>query len=56
MYYCLEGSVTSLQLDTRKKSPSFGQYFDTKLNSINNELLYVPHGIATGFIFKKMQN
>jgi len=53
MYYCLKGSVTSLQLDTRKKSPSFGQYFDTKLNSINNELLYVPHGIATGFYFQE---
>ena len=51
MYYCLEGSTTSLQLDTRIKSLSFGQYVATELNSKNNKLLYVPHGVATGFYF-----
>ena len=55
MYYCLEGSVTSLQLDT-EKSPSFGQYFDTKLNSINNESCMFHMELQQVFIFKKMQN
>ena len=53
IYYCLEGSTTSLQLDTRKQSPSYGNYMDVELNSKNNKLLYVPHGIATGFYFHR---
>tara|TARA_Y100000389_G_scaffold4279_1_gene4061 strand:+ start:1069 stop:1587 length:519 start_codon:yes stop_codon:yes gene_type:complete len=52
MYYCLEGSTTSLQLDTRKESPSYGNYMEVELNSEDNKLLYVPHGIATGFYFQ----
>ena len=52
MYYCLDGSTTSLQLDTRKQSPSYGQYMEVELNSEDNKLLYVPHGIATGFYFQ----
>lgn len=53
MYYCLEGSTISLQLDTRKNSTSYGKYIYFELNSKNNQLLYVPHGVATGFYFHK---
>jgi dTDP-4-dehydrorhamnose 3,5-epimerase len=53
MYYCIEGSTTSLQLDTRKQSPTFGNYMDVELNSKHHKLLYVPHGIATGFYFHR---
>ena len=52
MYYCLDGSTTSLQLDTRKQSPSYGNYMYVELNSEDNKLLYVPHGVATGFFFQ----
>lgn len=53
IYYCLEGSATSLLLDTRIKSPSYGKYINFELDSKKNELLYVPHRVATGFYFQK---
>ena len=51
MYFCIDGYTTSLQLDTRKSSPSYGQYLNIQLNSKVPQLLYVPHGVATGFYF-----
>ena len=51
IFYCIDGSVTNLQLDTRNDSKSFGKYINTDLDSLSSSILFVPHGVATGFYF-----
>tara|TARA_B100001029_G_C15062995_1_gene460303 strand:+ start:2175 stop:2690 length:516 start_codon:yes stop_codon:yes gene_type:complete len=51
IFYCIEGSVTNLQLDTRKDSKTYGKYLNTNLDTTSSSILYVPDGVATGFYF-----
>tara|TARA_B110000008_G_scaffold278070_1_gene320883 strand:- start:873 stop:1385 length:513 start_codon:yes stop_codon:yes gene_type:complete len=53
IFYCIEGKVTNLQLDTRKTSKTYKNYLSTDLDSSNPFILYVPSGVATGFYFNE---
>ena len=44
------GCVLDVVVDIRKSSPTFGQYFSIELNSQNHFQLWVPPGMAHGFI------
>ena len=44
------GSVLDVVVDIRKSSPTFGQYFSIELNDQNNLQLWVPSGMAHGFL------
>ncbi len=56
IFYCIDGNVTNLQLDTRKDSKSFGKYINTDLDSSSSAIIFVPHGVATGFYFYENSN
>lgn len=47
------GSVLDVIVDLRKSSPSFGKYFSIELSSDNNKQLWIPPGIAHGFLTLK---
>ena len=47
---CLEGELEDVILDLRKNSPTFKQVNSLKLNAKNPVLLYLPKGIAHGFL------
>lgn len=47
---CLSGSIFDVVVDLRKNSPTFGQYFHTIIDSGNPKLLFVPEGLAHGFM------
>ena len=44
------GRVLDVALDIRKSSPTFGEYFSIELTDINHLQLWVPPGMAHGFI------
>tara|TARA_R110000868_G_scaffold205840_2_gene454470 strand:+ start:2302 stop:2847 length:546 start_codon:yes stop_codon:yes gene_type:complete len=44
------GEVLDVVVDIRPNSPTFGKYFKLKLSSINNTMLYIPRGMAHGFL------
>ena len=46
----LNGSVLDVAVDIRKESNTYGQYFKIILNSNNFKMLYLPKGIAHGFL------
>jgi dTDP-4-dehydrorhamnose 3,5-epimerase len=46
----VNGAVLDVVVDMRKYSPTFGKYFSCELNTINKHLLWVPPGLAHGFI------
>ena len=37
-------------LDLRKSSPTFGRVFSRELSAVNRELLFIPAGLAHGFL------
>lgn len=45
----VKGSVLDVAVDLRLGSPTFGESFFTILDSVKNNLLYVPSGFAHGF-------
>ena len=47
---CSYGSIYDVVVDIRPDSPTFGKYEAFTLTSDNSELLYIPHGIAHGFL------
>lgn len=47
------GSVLDVIVDLRKSSPSFGKHFSIELSSDNNKQLWIPPGIAHGFLTLK---
>ena len=49
LLYCIDGEVIDYVLDIRLGSPSYGQYFSTKLNFEEGNMLYIPPGCAHGF-------
>jgi dTDP-4-dehydrorhamnose 3,5-epimerase len=48
--YCANGAVLDVFLDIRKESATFGQYLAIELSSENARSLFLPSGIAHGFL------
>lgn len=46
----LKGSVLDVVIDLRKSSPTFGQYLAVELTDENKKQLFMPRGIAHGFL------
>lgn len=49
LIYVLQGSIQDVVLDLRKKSPTYGIYFDIELSERNPIGLYIPKGCAHGY-------
>ncbi|MBC6400299.1 MAG: dTDP-4-dehydrorhamnose 3,5-epimerase [Ekhidna sp.] len=47
---CIEGEVLDVAVDLRKESESYKQYEAVKLNEKNKKSLFVPKGMAHGFL------
>ncbi|PNH80586.1 dTDP-4-dehydrorhamnose 3,5-epimerase [Vibrio diazotrophicus] len=50
LVYCIQGEVLDFFLDIRKDSPTYGKYFSLRLTSEKPELLFLPKGLAHGFL------
>lgn len=46
----IEGEVWDVAVDVRRGSPAFGKHFAAKLSAENFEQLYVPPGLAHGYL------
>lgn len=46
----VRGSVFDVAVDIRPASPTFGQWFGLELNEIDGRQLWVPPGLAHGFL------
>lgn len=46
----VNGMVLDVIVDIRKESETFGQYFKIVLTADNNEMLFIPKGMAHGFV------
>lgn len=44
------GAVYDVIVDLRRSSPSFGQWFGIELSAANHTMLWVPPGLAHGFL------
>ena len=44
------GAVIDVVVDLRKESPTFGKHFKTELSAQNKKILFVPRGLAHGFL------
>jgi len=47
---CVSGKVLDILVDIRKDSKTFLDYIKIELSEENNKLVYVPEGVAHGFI------
>ncbi len=52
---CIEGEVLDVAVDLRKNSSAFGHYFSKKLSSANKKQLFIPKGMAHGFLVLSQQ-
>lgn len=46
----VQGEVLDVVVDLRKESNTYGQHFKLKLSSKNKKLLFIPKGMAHGFL------
>ena len=46
----ISGRVLDVVVDLRKDSPSFGRYFSLELSSKKRNMLFIPKGMAHGFL------
>ncbi len=44
------GAVFDVAVDMRRSSPTFGKWFGVELSAANKKMLYVPEGMAHGFL------
>jgi dTDP-4-dehydrorhamnose 3,5-epimerase len=44
------GSILDVCVDLRKGSPSYGEHYSVVLSSANRRMLYIPEGLAHGFL------
>ncbi len=47
---CARGRVRNLAVDLRRGSPSYRRWFATELSAENGRMLYLPAGLANGFV------
>jgi dTDP-4-dehydrorhamnose 3,5-epimerase len=47
---CVRGKVIDFALDLRKNSNTFLQIYSTELSSVNKHMVYLPKGVAHGFL------
>ena len=47
---CVKGEIFDVAVDLRKKSPTFGNHFSINLKSDEPTILYIPEGMAHGFM------
>jgi dTDP-4-dehydrorhamnose 3,5-epimerase len=47
---CIRGSMQDVVLDLRERSPTFGRSFGVELSAENRKMMYVPKGVAHGFL------
>ena len=46
----LRGSILDIVVDLRKNSETFGKYFAIEINEKNKKMLFIPKGLAHGFL------
>ncbi len=47
---CIEGAVKDVAVDLRKNSATFGKHFMIELSAEKSNMLYIPKGLAHGFL------
>jgi len=47
---CLKGEIFDAVVDLRKDSPTFGKFFTINLKAEEPTILYIPEGLAHGFM------
>ena len=47
---CTRGAIYDVAVDLRRDSPSFGQWVGMELTAGNHKMVYIPEGLAHGFI------
>ncbi|MGB7394059.1 MAG: dTDP-4-dehydrorhamnose 3,5-epimerase [Pricia sp.] len=45
-----QGEVLDVIVDFRKDSPTFGEHYKTRLSDKNSKILFIPKGMAHGFL------
>lgn len=56
LVYCITGKVTDVLLDLRKDSPHYGQAVSFELSAGNHHCIFIPVGIAHGFIAREVNS
>jgi dTDP-4-dehydrorhamnose 3,5-epimerase len=47
---CTRGSIFDVVIDLRPQSPTYKQWFGLSLSANNYQMIYIPEGLAHGFI------
>jgi dTDP-4-dehydrorhamnose 3,5-epimerase len=50
LVYCPAGAVLDVVLDLRRRSPTCGQFHAEELTETNRRILFIPSGLAHGFL------
>lgn len=50
LVYCIDGEVMDVVVDLRKNSPTFGRHQKFYLSGDNGKIIYIPRGLAHGFL------
>lgn len=52
----IKGSITDVLLDLRKSSLFYGRFISIKLNENDGKSIFIPKGVAHGFLGKEFEN